>query len=74
VSLKEAWNTEHVWQRGMRFQDEQGNDHIGSAVHFLQEPAQIRTYLPPVGAETAEILAELDLTDDDREVILGTLG
>jgi crotonobetainyl-CoA:carnitine CoA-transferase CaiB-like acyl-CoA transferase len=73
VSLKEAWNTEHVWQRGMRFQDEQGNDHIGSAVHFLQEPAQIRTYLPPVGAETAEILAELDLTDDDREVILGTL-
>ena len=73
MSLKEAWNTEHVWQRGMRFQDEQGNDHIGSAVHFLQEPAQIRTYLPPVGAETAQIIAELDLTDADREGILGSL-
>jgi crotonobetainyl-CoA:carnitine CoA-transferase CaiB-like acyl-CoA transferase len=57
----------------MRFQDEQGNDHIGSAVHFLQEPAQISTYLPPIGAETAQILAELDLTDADREVILGIL-
>ena len=57
----------------MRFQDEQGNDHIGSAVHFLQEPAQIRTYLPPVGAETAQIIAELDLTDADREGILGSL-
>lgn len=74
VSLKEAWNAEHVWQRGMRFQDEQGNDHIGTAVHFLQEPAQINTHLPPVGAETAQILAELDLTDADREVILGVLS
>jgi crotonobetainyl-CoA:carnitine CoA-transferase CaiB-like acyl-CoA transferase len=73
VSLKEAWNTEHVWERGMRFQDEQGNDHIGTAVHFLQEPAQIDTYLPPIGAETAQILAELDLTDADREVILDTV-
>ena len=73
VSLKEAWNTEHVWQRGMRFQDEQGNDHIGTAVRFLKEPAQIDTYLPPIGAETAQILAELDLTEADREVILGPL-
>jgi crotonobetainyl-CoA:carnitine CoA-transferase CaiB-like acyl-CoA transferase len=57
----------------MRFRDEQGNDHIGTAVRFLQEPAQIDTYLPPIGAETAQILAELDLTDADREVILGPL-
>jgi hypothetical protein len=58
----------------MRFQDEQGNDHIGTAVHFLQEPAQINTHLPPVGGQTAQILAELDLTDADREVILGVLS
>jgi hypothetical protein len=43
-------------------------------VHFLQEPAQIDTYLPPIGAETAQILAELDLTDADRKVILGPLS
>jgi crotonobetainyl-CoA:carnitine CoA-transferase CaiB-like acyl-CoA transferase len=57
----------------MRFQDEHGNDHIGTAVRFLQEPAQIDTYLPSIGAETDQILAELDLTDADREVILGPL-
>jgi crotonobetainyl-CoA:carnitine CoA-transferase CaiB-like acyl-CoA transferase len=42
-------------------------------VRFLQEPAQIDTYLPPIGAETAQILAELDLTDADRKAILEPL-
>lgn len=73
VSLKEAWQSEHVVKRGMRFQDAEGNDHIGSAVRFSEEPAQIRTQLPGIGANTAEIIAELDLTQADREAILGLL-
>ena len=73
VSLKEAWQSQHVIERGMRFQDAEGNDHIGSAVRFSEEPAQIRTQLPGIGANTAEIIAGLDLTEADRGAILGLL-
>jgi len=70
ASLKDAWDADHVWERGMRFRDADGNDHIGSAIRFSQEPAQINTKLPAMGAETAKIIAELDLTEADREAIL----
>ena len=70
VSLKEAWDSEHVWSRGMRFRDAEGNDHIGSALKFEVESAQISTSLPEVGAHTATILGELDLTDTVCEAIL----
>jgi crotonobetainyl-CoA:carnitine CoA-transferase CaiB-like acyl-CoA transferase len=70
ASLKDAWDTDHVWERGMRFRDADGNDHVGSAIRFSQEPAQINTKLPAIGAETAKIIAELDLTEADREAIL----
>ena len=74
VSLREAWDAEHVWERGMRFKDAEGNDHIGSAVRFSREPAQITTKLPAIGAETAKIIAELDLTEADRTAILGEIS
>jgi len=70
ASLKDAWDADHVWERGMRFRDADGNEHIGSAIRFSQEPAQINTKLPAMGAETAKIIAELDLTEADREAIL----
>ena len=70
ASLKDAWDADHVWERGMRFRDADGNDHVGSAIRFSQEPAQINTKLPAIGAETAKIIAELDLTEADREAIL----
>jgi crotonobetainyl-CoA:carnitine CoA-transferase CaiB-like acyl-CoA transferase len=73
ISLKEAWDADHVWERGMRFRDAEGNDHIGSAVRFDREPAQINTELPAIGAETAKIIAELDLTEADRTAILGEI-
>ena len=57
----------------MRFKDSQGNDHIGSAVRFSREPAQINTKLPQIGAETAKIIAELDLTEADHKAILSEL-
>ena len=74
ASLKDAWDTDHVWERGMRFRDADGNDHVGSAIRFSQEPAQINTKLPAIGAETAKIIAELDLTEADREAILSELN
>jgi crotonobetainyl-CoA:carnitine CoA-transferase CaiB-like acyl-CoA transferase len=57
----------------MRFKDSEGNDHIGSAVRFSREPAQINTNLPQIGAQTAKIIEELDLTEADRKAILGGL-
>ena len=74
ATLKEAWQSEHVMERGMRFQDDAGNDHVGSAIKFTDEPAQIDTQLPKFGADTSKIIAELDLTETDREAILGSLN
>lgn len=70
VSLWEAWQSDHVWERGMRFQDSDGNDHIGSAIKFSSEAAEITSRLPSVGEHTAAIIDELDLTDSDRQSIL----
>ena len=61
-------------ERGMRFQDDAGNDHVGSAIKFTDEPAQIDTQLPKFGADTSKIIAELDLTETEREAILGSLN
>ena len=74
VTLQEAWDADHVWERGMRFKDAEGNDHIGSAVRFSREPAQINTNLPAIGAETAKIIAELGLTDAERSAILSAIN
>jgi len=74
VNLREAWDADHVWERGMRFKDAEGNDHIGSAVRFSREPAQINTNLPAIGAETAKIIAELGLTDAERSAILSAIN
>ena len=73
TTLHEAWNADHVWERGMRFKDSRGNDHVGSAVRFTHEPADICTELPGMGAQTAQIIEELDLTETDREAILDRL-
>ena len=55
----------------MRFKDNDGNDHIGSAIRYAKEAAQIRTKLPAIGEQTSCIIEELDLTDADRKAILG---
>ena len=70
-TLKDAWDSDKVWARGMRFKDNDGNDHIGSAIRYAKEAAQIRTKLPAIGEQTAGIIEELDLTDTDRKAILG---
>ena len=70
VSLWEAWQSDHVRERGMRLQDSDGNDHIGSAIKFSSEAAEITSRLPSVGEHTAAIIDELDLTDSDRQSIL----
>ncbi|MDG1011257.1 MAG: CoA transferase [Luminiphilus sp.] len=71
--LNEAWSADHVAARGMRWQDEQGNDHIGTPLKFQHEPAEINAALPKVGQNTADIINELDLTPAQRAAILGVV-
>ena len=73
VTLKDAWESDHVWARGMRFKDNDGNDYIGSAIHYVKEAAHLRTTLPEIGEQTAAIVEELDLTDADRKAILSAM-
>jgi len=57
--LREAFDDPQVNARGMRILDDQGREHIGAPVKFLQEPAQPRLSLPALGEHNTEILREL---------------
>lgn len=73
VSLKEAWESEHVHARAMRWRDDAGNDHIGTPLKFMAEPAKIDATLPNIGENTMSILDKLDLTPAQRKEILDSL-
>ena len=73
VSLKEAWESEHVHARAMRWRDDAGNDHIGTPLKVMAEPAKIDATLPNIGENTMSILDKLDLTPAQRKEILDSL-
>jgi crotonobetainyl-CoA:carnitine CoA-transferase CaiB-like acyl-CoA transferase len=73
LTLKETWESEHVQARVMRWQDEDGNDHVGTPIKFAREPAQMNPTLPAVGQNTVDIVEKLDLTPTQREAILASL-
>ena len=73
LDLKEAWEQDHVTERHMRVTDEDGNHHIGIPVKFAHEPGAILPKPPKMGADTVQILSELDLTEAQRRAILGEL-
>ena len=66
MDLAEAWDSKQVWERDMRIKDDQGNDHIGIPIKFLNEPGKVHFQLPEVGQHTVSILDELGF--DEREV------
>lgn len=70
LDLNEAWSADHVIAREMRWQDEQGNDHIGNPLKFQREPAEINAKLAKVGENTSNIIDDLDLTPAHRAAIL----
>ncbi|MBM3503190.1 MAG: CoA transferase [Alphaproteobacteria bacterium] len=57
--LSEAWNSSHVREREMRVKDAAGNDHIGVAVKFSEEPGRVDFSLPKVGEHTDDILRSI---------------
>lgn len=54
--LKEAFDDPHTKERGMIFQDECGNSHVGAPIKFMKEPAQPNPKVPEFG-EHGEALA-----------------
>ena len=66
MDLAEAWDSKQVWERDMRIKDDEGNDHIGIPIKFLNEPGNVNFDLPEVGQHTGLILDELGF--DEREI------
>ncbi len=56
LDLREAFEQPQVQHRRMRWQDEQGNDHIGVPIRFAREPARPDPDLPALGAHNHEVL------------------
>ena len=73
LDLKEAWEQEHVKERQMRVTDDEGNHHVGIPIKFTQEPGTILPKPPKMGADSVQILSELDLTEAQRRAILDEL-
>ncbi|MGY0638533.1 MAG: CoA transferase, partial [Paraglaciecola chathamensis] len=64
-SLNEAVRDEHLVQRDMLLNDEQGNLHLGVPVKFRHEPAQPNLTLPSFSQDTQALLAELGYSEQD---------
>ncbi|MFZ9667146.1 MAG: CaiB/BaiF CoA transferase family protein [Steroidobacteraceae bacterium] len=71
--LREAFDDPQIRSRGMRLLDDQGLEHIGPPVKFLEEPAAPRLRLPSLGEHNAEILRELGYDDAAIEAFAKTL-
>ena len=52
-SLKDAFDDPHTLARGMQLKDGAGNSHIGPAIKFLEDPAQLNLRLPRYGENSA---------------------
>jgi crotonobetainyl-CoA:carnitine CoA-transferase CaiB-like acyl-CoA transferase len=58
-TLLEAFDDPNTAERGMLLHDEQGLPHIGTALRFAREPAQIRFAVPALGEHSRAIAREL---------------
>lgn len=57
-SPAEALNDPHLLARGMVLTDATGRRHIGSPIHFANEPAVLRLQEPGLNAHAAEVLGK----------------
>ncbi|MDB5365600.1 MAG: CoA-transferase [Rhodospirillales bacterium] len=55
-TLAEAFADPQIAARGLLLHDADGRTHVGSAIHYLHEPAAIDLSVPELGAHTAAIL------------------
>jgi crotonobetainyl-CoA:carnitine CoA-transferase CaiB-like acyl-CoA transferase len=62
-TLKEAFDDPNVIERGMLAFDEDGNEIVGTALRFREEPGKPDPRIPDFGADTHEILLGLGYDD-----------
>jgi crotonobetainyl-CoA:carnitine CoA-transferase CaiB-like acyl-CoA transferase len=70
-SLRDAHADPSAKARGMALVDDEGLRHVGSPIHFAEEPAELDFGVPGYGEHTAEILRELGYGDERIGAITG---
>ncbi len=63
-TLKDAFDDPFTKARGMVWQDDAGNRHIGMPIRYLSEPGTPSPRVPGYGEDSAAIAAEVGLTDE----------
>ena len=61
LNLREAFDGEHVRERGMLLTDAAGREHIGVPMRFEEEPGRAELEAPALGQHTEEVLREAGL-------------
>ena len=56
--LDQALAEQHLAERGMVFEDGEGNRHLGNPIQFQREPAVVRTKLPRLGEHNRSLTTE----------------
>lgn len=69
-TLVEAFDDPHTAERGMLLHDEQGMPHLGTAIKFAQEPAQIDFAVPRLGEHSRAIATELGYAEAEIEALV----
>ena len=67
LNLKQAFDQPHVHARRMRWQDAQGNDHIGLPIRFADEPGSPSSALPRIGQHNRTVLNDCGYSERDLD-------
>ncbi len=64
--LRTGLDLEQTRHREMVVLDDEGREHLGTALKFRHEPGQIRFHAPDLGEHTDDLLAELGMSELER--------
>ena len=67
LDLRQAFDQPQVRHRRMRWQDPDGNDHIGVPIRFAREPANAQPRLPGMGQHNRVVLSACGYTDSELD-------
>jgi crotonobetainyl-CoA:carnitine CoA-transferase CaiB-like acyl-CoA transferase len=68
-TLLDGYEDPNTAERGMLLHDADGLPHIGTAIKFSREPAQLRFSVPALGEHSRAIARELGYTDTELDAL-----